>query len=95
MNRSWKALGSAAALVVAGAALAAPLRANEPARDSDPLESPGFDEDCYEFTYPKKDACGSLSGITECKSSPTIDASDDEAKKEACQPTKGDICFCE
>ncbi len=61
-----------------------------------PLESPdGDDEDCFEWKYPKNDACGKLSGTTECKPKPTIEASDDAAKKEACKPTKGDDCLCE
>ena len=59
-----------------------------------PLESPD-EEECYEWKYPKSDACGTLSGSTECKSQPTIEGSDDDEKKEKCKPQKGDVCFCE
>lgn len=79
-------------LVVVGLAIGTTAFAS--AESGQPLESPDEDE-CYEWTYPKDDACGSLSGKTECKARPSIEASDDEAKKEKCQPTKGDTCFCE
>jgi len=59
-----------------------------------PLESPSGG-DCFEWTYPKSDACGALSGKTECKAKPSIETSDDEKKKADCKPTKGDDCFCE
>ncbi len=59
-----------------------------------PLESPD-EEECFEWKYPKADACGDFSGKTECKATATIEGSDDDAKKEKCKPTKGDVCFCE
>lgn len=59
-----------------------------------PLESPD-EASCVEWKYPDKDACGALKGKTECKAKPTIEASDDEKKKEECKPTKGDDCFCD
>jgi hypothetical protein len=58
------------------------------------LESPGGAE-CYTWTYPKNAICGSLSGKKECKSRPTVESSDDQKKREECQPTKGDICLCD
>jgi hypothetical protein len=64
------------------------------ARQPVPVESPGRAE-CYRWTYPKKASCGNLSGTKECKSRPTIESSDDEKKREECQPTKGDICLCD
>ena len=60
-----------------------------------PVESPGVTEDCYEYVYPKKDACGALSGTSECKATPTIEASDDEKKRAECEPTKGELCLCD
>jgi hypothetical protein len=77
-------LSKGLALLVTATCLLGPAR----------LESPGGDE-CFEWAYPKNDACGALSGKTECKARPTIEASDDEKKKADCQPTKGDDCFCE
>jgi hypothetical protein len=59
-----------------------------------PAESPGGGE-CYEWVYPKKAACGKLSGIKECKIRPSVENSDDEKKKEDCKPTKGDLCLCD
>jgi hypothetical protein len=59
-----------------------------------PLESPD-EQECFEWTYPKNNACGNLNGKTECKAEPSINASDDEKKKADCRPTKGDTCFCE
>ena len=59
-----------------------------------PAESPGGGE-CYEWTYPKKTSCGKLSGTKECKTRPSIESSEDEAKKEDCKPTKGDLCLCD
>jgi len=57
-------------------------------------ESPD-EEECVEWTYPKESACGNLSGKTECKATPSIEASEDDDKKDKCKPTKGDTCFCE
>ena len=76
----WKGLG----VVAAAFCVIGPTR----------LESPSGG-DCFEWTYPKSDACGALSGKTECKAKPSIEASDDEKKKADCKPTKGDDCFCE
>ncbi len=59
-----------------------------------PTESPGGGE-CYEWTYPKKPSCGKLSGTKECKTRPSIESSEDEAKKEDCKPAKGDLCLCD
>jgi hypothetical protein len=59
-----------------------------------PLESPD-EATCFEWKYPDKAECGELKSKTECKATATIDGSDDEKKKEACKPTKGDECFCD
>ncbi len=59
-----------------------------------PAESPGG-ADGYKWSYPKKVACGKLSGTTECKSRPTIESSEDEKKRAECEPTKGDLCLCD
>lgn len=73
-------------------AIAAPSAASAPT----PMESPdGDDDECYEWKYPKATACGKLSGKTECKKRPSIEASDDDEKKENCKPDKGDTCFCD
>ena len=97
---TWKAFG---ACCLAGALIfSAGLMSSKPA-DATPapiaLESPDDDDDddeeCFEWTYPKKDICGKLSGIIECKDEPSIELSDDEKKKEECQPTKGETCICE
>ncbi len=81
---------SGAGLIVAALAMATTSAYSSPV----PLESPD-EEECFEWKYPSESACGNLSGKTECKARPTIEASDDDDKKEKCQPTKGDICFCE
>lgn len=88
---AWKLSGAGfviAALVVLTSALGSASPAPVP------VDSPDEDE-CFEWTYPKEDACGNLKGKTECKATPTIESSDDDEKKEKCQPTKGDTCFCE
>ncbi|MGH8432604.1 MAG: hypothetical protein ACREUF_19620, partial [Solimonas sp.] len=59
-----------------------------------PLESPSGDT-CFEWKYPDKAECGELKAKTECKAKASIEASEDEKKKEACKPTKGDECFCD
>ena len=59
------------------------------------LESPGTSAECYTWTYPKNDVCGSLSGKKECKTRPTVESSDDSKKREECHPTQGDICLCD
>jgi hypothetical protein len=90
---AWKLSGAGlviAALVVATSALSKA----DPAAPARPLESTDEDE-CFEWQYPKEDACGNLKGKKECKARPTIEGSDDDEKKEKCQPTKGDTCFCE
>jgi hypothetical protein len=87
----WKLSGAGfviAALVVASSAL------SQPSSPPVALESPD-EQECFEWKYPKEDACGKLSGKTECKASASIEASDDEDKKEKCKPTKGDTCFCD
>ncbi len=92
---AWKLSGAGfviAALVTATSALSSASVAASAAPT--PLESPDEDE-CFEWTYPKEDACGNLKGKTECKASPSIEGSDDDDKKDKCQPTKGDTCFCE
>lgn len=90
MVRSWKAAG-ASVLAACVVALVIPSQVSAEV----PMESPDFDEECFEWTYPDKDECGELKGKEECKAEPTINSSDDDAKKEACQPTKGDECFCD
>jgi hypothetical protein len=87
----WKLSGAGlviAALAVAGSAL------SQPTSPPHPLESPDEDE-CFEWKYPKEAACGALSGKKECKARPSIEASDDDDKKDKCKPTKGDTCFCD
>jgi hypothetical protein len=59
-----------------------------------PLESPSGDT-CFEWKYPDKAECGELKAKTECKAKASIEGSEDEKKKEACKPTKGDECFCD
>ena len=59
-----------------------------------PLESPAGDS-CFEWKYPDKAECGELKAKTECKAKASIEASEDDKKKEACKPTKGDECFCD
>lgn len=82
-----KAFGAAIALLVLY------LTTGAVARQA-PLESPSGGS-CFEWKYPDKSECGELKGKTECKAKATIEASDDEKKKEACKPTKGDECFCD
>jgi hypothetical protein len=96
------ALGAGASLlavsVVVGPHVIASADASEmiePARRAFPTESPSFDEDCYEWKYPKKDQCGALSGTTECKAEPSINSAADDEKREQCAPTKGDLCLCD
>lgn len=84
------------ALVGAVFAVAAPISAS-PSRavgapHALPAESPGGE--CYKWKYPDKDDCGKLKGTTECKSEPTIESEDDDKKKAACKPEKGDSCAC-
>jgi len=82
-----------AGLVMAAFAVASGSPA-APRASATPLESPD-EATCYEWKYPKEKACGDLSGKKECKSQPTIEASDDADKKEKCKPKKGDTCNCE
>ncbi len=93
MTRPWKALGACIAASALLLALTAPSAAGH--TETAPLESPGFDDECFEWTYPDDAACGELKGKEECKASPTIENSDDEDKKEKCKPKKGDECFCD
>jgi hypothetical protein len=88
----WKLSG--AGFVVAALALATSALSSAKPAPALPLESPDEDE-CFEWKYPKEDACGALKGKTECKATATIEGSDDDDKKAKCQPTKGDTCFCE
>jgi hypothetical protein len=78
---------------LAGEATSTP-RASKAAAEAAPLESPDS-ATCFDWKYPDKDACGSLKGKTECKAKPSIEGSDDAAKKEECKPTKGEECFCD
>ena len=86
------ALSKGLGVVITATCLVGPARSTPQAPG--PVESPSGG-DCFEWTYPKSDACGALSGKTECKATPSIEASDDEKKKADCKPTKGDDCFCE
>lgn len=81
---------SLAALVVA----TAPVAASEPLVDPGApfrAESPGGT--CYKYTYPTNEACGALSGKSECKAEPTSDSWSDE-KQERCKVEKGSECTC-
>jgi hypothetical protein len=96
MKRIVWAMAAGGALLGAGALW---LGATRSAQASEvaatvPAESPGGGE-CYEWAYPKKTSCGKLSGTKECKARPSIESSEDEAKKEDCKPTKGDLCLCD
>jgi hypothetical protein len=98
MKRIVWAMAAGGALLGAGAlwlGAARSAQASEAAaRVAVPAESPGGGE-CYEWAYPKKTSCGKLSGTKECKTRPSIESSEDEAKKEDCKPTKGDLCLCD
>lgn len=87
----WKTTGAGLLMGLFGLAFSAQSTSRLPPI---PLESPDQAE-CYEWKYPKNKACGDLSGKTECKSKPTIEASDDQDKKDKCKPKKGDTCTCE
>jgi len=98
MKRIVWAIAAGGALLGAGALWLGATRSAHAsegaARAAVPAESPGGGE-CYEWTYPKKTSCGKLSGTKECKTRPSIESSEDEAKKEDCKPTKGDLCLCD
>ncbi len=96
MNRTLWAVTGGAALLGAGALVVGPGEARSAQSSRPPIraESPGGGE-CYEWSYPKKTACGKLSGTKECKTRPSIESSEDEQKKEECKPTKGDLCLCD
>lgn len=87
----WKSSGA----LLLGAALLLALFATTESRASvTRLESPD-EAECFEWKYPKEKECGKLSGKTECKSTPSIESSDDDDKKDKCKPKKGDSCTCE
>jgi hypothetical protein len=88
------ALGAGLLLLTMGV-VAKPRVPAPPTDEATPAESPSFDEDCYEWKYPKKDECGALSGTTECKAEPTINSAADDEKREKCEPTKGELCLCD
>jgi hypothetical protein len=91
---SCLAVGLSLGVMAAGGT---PLRENagrESVGAALPLESPSGDT-CFEWKYPDKAECGELKTKTECKAKASIEASEDEKKKEACKPTKGDECFCD
>jgi hypothetical protein len=101
--RSTKWLGASCLAVGLSTGVVAAGGTPEPAGSSSPgagasrvspLESPSGDS-CFEWKYPDKAECGELKAKTECKAKASIDASEDEKKKEACKPTKGDECFCD
>ncbi len=100
MNRTLWAMAGVGALLGGGVLLVGPATARSApasqtvAQTPVPAESPGGGE-CYEWSYPKKTACGKLSGSKECKTRPSIESSEDEQKKEECKPTKGDLCLCD
>jgi hypothetical protein len=87
----WKLSG--AGLVIAALAVASSAFSS-PSSPPVPQESPD-EKECFEWKYPSEAACGNLKGKTECKATPSIEASDDDDKKDKCKPTKGDTCFCE